>query len=673
MNRILHKIFLLFCCVLLLTLLPCIAPAGTENEKTAPERDLTELPLEELMEIEVATVYTASKFEQKVTEAPSSVSIITSDEIKMYGYRTLADILRSVRGFFITSDRNYAYSGVRGFGRQGDYNSRVLLLVDGHRINDNLYDSAPIGTEFVVDVDMIDRVEVVRGPGSSLYGGNAFFAVVNVITKRSEDIGGMEVSGEAGSFDSYKGRLTYGNSFKNGLQALVSGTVYDSRGQRLFFPEFANPAHNNGVTGHTDYDRFHDVLAKFSYGGFVLEGAYSSRTKGIPTASFDTDFNDSRNSTVDEGWFADLKYERSLDSGVDLMGRLFYDSCEFDGSYVYGGVVQKDLGHGRWWGGETQVSTTLFDRNKITAGLEYRDNYRQDQVIFNENPFEPIASNRRNSRVWAFYLQDEFSILKNLVLNAGIRYDNYSNFGSTVNPRLALIYTPLEGTVFKILYGTAFRPPNVFEQYYQDTISQTSNPALRPEKIQTYELVYEQYFGKKYRGTASGFYYTIDDLIVSTTDATTSLEIYRNLNRAEAVGGEVELEGKWDNGLTGRVSYSYQDAWDGSTGQPLVNSPHNLAKINLTIPLIKDKVFVGFEEQFTDRRKTRDGNHTKAYFVTNFTLYSRNLLKKLELSASIYNLFDYRYGDPGGAIREHVQDVIQQDGRTFRVKLTYRF
>jgi outer membrane receptor for ferrienterochelin and colicins len=673
MNRILHKIFLQFCCVLMLTLLPHIAPAGAEYEKAAPDRDLTELPLEELMEIEVATVYSASKFEQKLTEAPSSVSIITSDEIKMYGHRTLADILRSVRGFFITYDRNYAYLGVRGFGRQGDYNSRILLLVDGHRTNDNLYDSALIGTESIVDVDMIDRVEVVRGPGSSLYGGNAFFAVINVITKRGEDIGGTELSGEAGSFDSYKGRFTYGNSSKNGLQALVSGSIYDSRGQRLFFPEFADQAHNNGVTDHTDFDRFHNVLAKFSYGGFVLEGAYSSRTKGIPTASYDTDFNDSRNSTVDEGWFIDLKYERNLDIGVDLMGRLFYDSCEFEGNYVYGGMVQKDLGHGRWWGGETQVSTTLLDRNKIIAGLEYRDNYRQDQFSFNVTPYEPIVNDRRSSRVWAVYLQDEFSILKNLVLNAGMRYDNYSNFGSTINPRLALIYTPLEGTVFKILYGTAFRPPNVFEQYYQDSTTQLANPALSPEKIRTYELIYEQYFGKKYRGTASGFYYTIDDLIVSTTDPATSMDTYRNLNRAEAIGGEVELEGKWDNGLTGRVSYSYQDTWDSSTGQPLVNSPHNLAKINLTIPLIKDKVFVGLEEQFTGRRKTRDGNHAKAFFVTNLTLFSQNLLEKLELSASIYNLFDYRYGDPGGSIREHVQDMIQQDGRTFRVKLTYRF
>ncbi len=663
----------MICCGLLSALLarPVLAESG--DDATAPAKDLTSLPLEELMKIEVATVYTASKFEQKVTEAPSSVSIVTSDEIKKYGHRTLADILRSVRSFFITYDRNYSYSGVRGFGREGDYNSRILLLVDGHRINDNIYDSAPLGTEFVVDVDMIDRVEVIRGPGSSLYGSNAFFAVVNVITKQGKAVGGVEVSGEAGSFDSYKGRLTYGNSFKNGLEALVSGSIYDSNGDRFFFPEFNDPATNNGVTDRTDYDRFHDALAKFSYGGFVLEGLYSSRTKGIPTASFGTDFNDRRNKTVDEWWFADLKYERSLGREVDVMGRLFYDAYEFNGDYVYGGVVQRNLAHGRWWGGEAQVAARLLDRNRIMAGIEYRDNIRQDQVTFNVDPFEPIVNDRRRSRIWALFLQDEFTIFRNLVLNAGGRLDHYSTFGTTANPRLALIYTPLEGTVFKVLYGTAFRSPNVNELFFADNTAQEANPSLKPEKIQTYEVIYEQYFGGKYRGSINGFYYTIDNLIVSATDPVNNLEQFKNLNRAEAAGGEVELEGKWDNGVTGRVSYSYQDAWDSDTGEQLVNSPRNLAKINLILPLMKDGVFAGIEEQFTDRRKTRDGNYTKAFFVTNLTLLSRNLVKNLELSASLYNLFDYRYGDPGGTIREHLQNVIQQDGRTFRVKLTYRF
>src|SRR5438445_3702943 len=197
--------------------------------------------------MEIPTVEAASKYKQKITEAPASVTIIGADEVKKYGYRTLADILRSAPGLYVTYDRNYSFLGVRGFNL-GDSNDRVLLLVDGHRINNSLSDSAFIGTEFILDADLIDRVEVIRGPGSSLYGNNAFLGVINVITRKGRDMtgNGAEVSGEAASFDTYKGRVTYGNKFKKGLQLLLSGSIYDSAGQgRLFYKEFVKP----GVPG----------------------------------------------------------------------------------------------------------------------------------------------------------------------------------------------------------------------------------------------------------------------------------------------------------------------------------------------------------------------------------------------------------------------------------------
>ena len=672
MKQLLHGMFVAVYFGVLLALLPDAALAGTGDETADPATDLTTLSPEELMKVEVATVYSASKFEQKVTEAPASVSIVTADEIRKYGYRTLSDILRSLRSFNITYDRNYTFVGVRGFGRAGDYNSRILLQVDGHRLNDNVYSLALIGTEFPVDVDLIDRVEVVRGPGSSLYGNDAFFAVVNVITRRGGDLRGAELSGEAGSFDTYKARATYGNLFKNGMEALLSGSYYDSTGDRLFFKEFDAPATNNGITDHTDYDSFYNTLAKFSHAGFTLEGVYSSRTKGIPTASYGTDFNEPRNKTVDDWWFADLKYERSLGSRLAVTGRLFYDIYDYRGDYIYSGVVNKDLGYGSWWGGEAKVAATLLDRHKLVVGAEYQDNLHQDQKNYNLDPYELFVDDRRNSYLVAGYIQDEITIFRNLLLNAGVRYDYYSTFGSTVNPRLALIYTPIDGSVIKLLYGSAFRAPNVYELYLQSaSTGMKGNPDLKPEKIKTYELIYEQYIGNSIRGTVTGFYYDINDLIVQVTDPADSLLVFRNLNEVKAEGAEAELEEKWDNGLTGKVSYSFVHAENSATGQTLVNSPQHLVKLNVTVPLIRDKVFLGIQELFTSRRKTLAGNFAKSYYITNLTLFSQNLLKNLELSASLYNLFDYKYGDPGG--NEHVEDVIPQDGRVFRVKLTYRF
>jgi iron complex outermembrane receptor protein len=212
---------------------------------------------EEALFQDIPSVYSASKYEQKITKAPSSISIVTAEEIKQYGYRTLADILMSLRGFFATNDRNYSYLGTRGFARPADYNTRVLLLVDGHRINEAVYDSATIGNDFVVDVDNIERVEVIRGPSSSLYGNNAFFGVINVWTKRGRDYQGVEVSGEYRTYDTYKTRLNYGNRFDNGIEMLLSGSYLDSQGKDdIFFKEFNDPSTNNGVAVKNDGNRF---------------------------------------------------------------------------------------------------------------------------------------------------------------------------------------------------------------------------------------------------------------------------------------------------------------------------------------------------------------------------------------------------------------------------------
>ena len=187
-------------------------------------------------------VYGASKYEQKLSEAPSSVTIVDADEIKKYGHRNLAEVLRSVRGLYVSYDRNYSYLGVRGFNRPGDYTSRVLVLVDGHRINDNVLDSVLVGNEFPLDVDIIDRVEVIRGPSSSIYGNNAFFGVINVITKRGKDLNGVEVSGSYGTFDSYTARLSYGKMFTNGVELFLSGSFFDSAGaDQLYYPEYNTP------------------------------------------------------------------------------------------------------------------------------------------------------------------------------------------------------------------------------------------------------------------------------------------------------------------------------------------------------------------------------------------------------------------------------------------------
>jgi outer membrane receptor for ferrienterochelin and colicins len=152
---------------------------GRASEQPA----VADLSLEDLLKLKVETVFGASRVVQEITHAPASVSVITREEIRTHGYRTLADVLRNVRGFYVTNDRNYSYVGVRGFARPGDYNCRVLVLVNGHRLNDTIFEGALLGTESPLDVALFERVEVIRGPSSSVYGTSAFFGVVNLVTR----------------------------------------------------------------------------------------------------------------------------------------------------------------------------------------------------------------------------------------------------------------------------------------------------------------------------------------------------------------------------------------------------------------------------------------------------------------------------------------------------------
>jgi iron complex outermembrane receptor protein len=134
---------------------------------------------------------------------------------------------------------------------------------------------------------------------------------------------------------------------------------------------------------------------------------------------------------------------------------------------------------------------------------------------------------------------------------------------------------------------------------------------------------------------------------------------------------ELELEGRWQSGVRGRLSYALQQTKDLDTHKILLNSPTHLVKINGVAPLWRDKLYVGLEEQFTSLRKTILGNPARPYFITNVTLFSEKIINGLEASASVYNLFNKKYSDPAGP--EHIQDKLQQDGRGFRFKLTYRF
>ena len=631
--------------------------------------DLTGMGLEELMQI---PVFGASKFEQKTSNAPSDITIVTADEIQKYGYRTMADLLRSVRGFYVTYDRNYAYTGVRGFGIPGDYNSRMLIQIDGHRINDNIYDQGAIGSDFILDMDLIDKVEIIRGPGSSLYGSNAFLGVINIITRKSTELGRPEIAMSYGSYDTTKGRLSYGKHFENGVKLALSGSSLYSGGQDLYFTEFDSPANHQGIAQNCDSDQSGNLFGRLEYGHLSLETAWVSRDKTIPTASFGTDFTNPNTHTIDERWYIDANYHHTLFQDTDITARLYFDEYRFKGQYIYDGLANLDNVLGQSWGTEFMVSRPFLDKtHRLTAGGEFISNMTLQQRNEDTDPYRMYLDSDESNQKWALYVQDEYRVTSWFLINAGLRQDHYASFGDSLNPRLAFIFQPQNSSTLKLIYGTAFRAPNAYELYYQDGFSTKKPQHLDPEKIATYQAVLEQRLFSNYRMTAGGFSYRIDDLIRQQTDAATGMSVFENLNKVTANGFEIELEGAWDSGLRSNLSYTYQNVIDDLTDETLANSPQHIGKLNLTVPVFAKNWFVSSGIQYLSSRKTVLDSETDAVWLANMTILARKIYSGLDMSLSGFNLFNQKYKDPVGL--EFRQNGIEQDGSGFLLKLVYSF
>jgi iron complex outermembrane receptor protein len=645
---------------------------GQDAKTQSGSRNLGDLSLEELGNVQI---YSASRHMQSEGEAPSSVTVITRDEIQKYGYRTLADILRSVRGLDITYDRSYTYAGVRGINLPDVYNSRILLLIDGHRINNNIYEQAMLGTEFPMDLDLIERVEIVRGPSSSLYGASAFFAVINVITRLPDDLNGTELSFVPASFGTYNGRASYGRQFK-GIGVMLSGDFLNSQGQTLFYPEFNSPTTNNGIVYNADYDRYQHFLAKIIWRGFNLEGVYGGRIKGIPTASYGTVFGDPRSSTFDSQRHLDLGYQRTLGKGWDLAVRTSVARDLYDGFYVYAppdpgnpDIVNYDFTRGTWWSGDVKLQRG-WERNNLTFGTEFQENLQQDQGNYDILPrVSYVASQPPRSSIWALYGQDELTLTAKLSISAGLRFDHYTTFGGTANPRLGLIYHPFSRTAIKFLYGSAFRAPSAYELYYYAP-GYTPSLDLKPETIKTYELAVEHALGSRFHVTGNLFRNQIDDLITEVTDSR-GLLTFQNTSSARVSGVAAELDGRLADGLQGRASYSYSTSAGPIAGPKITYSPQQLAKLNVTVPIVRQKLFGSLEGQYNGPRPTLTESVASSYQVFNATLLAHLMNQHLDLAFSAYNLLDKKYYDPAPV--GFPQNQIQQDGRSFRAKITVRF
>lgn len=623
------------------------------------------MSLEDLLAVEVST---ASKFPQVAREAPASITVITAEEMRRFGYRTLADALRGVRGFYSTYDRNYAYLGMRGFARPGDYNTRVLLLIDGHRVNDGVYDMAAMGTDFLLDVSLIERIEVIRGPGSSLYGTNALFGVINVITNTGATRKGAHADLRGGSQRTLDAAGSYGRVFGDGRELLFAGSTYRSGGQQnIHYPEF-DETDPPAVAVGLDDDETSRVFGSFSAGRFSLRGGGVHRVKQVPTASFDTVFGDGREATTDDRVFVDGVYEGSLGLGWTATARLAYDYYGYQGAYplAEGDAVTlfTDQSRAHAVTGELTARRRFGRLHLFTAGAEVRRDLENRQTASDSTgQYLDVAVPVTKSGV---YIQDEIRPKPWLLLNAGLRLDRFSDFGARTTPRAGIVLLPRQRTAIKLLYGRAFRAPNPYERYYY-TSESGRGLELRPEQIQSSEVVWEESLTRHIRLTATAFSYDVEQIIEQ--QATDASDIYfENAGSTRGRGFEAEVESRFENGMMARASHTFARVHDRDGGQPVSNSPHNLTMVSFQAPV--SRLIVAVEGQYVGERLSLDGSTVGGSFAPNLTVTSASD-SPIGFGLSIGNVLNRTYADPGG--EEHRQASIQQNGRTVQLRVHVRF
>jgi len=633
--------------------------------------NLLSMDLNELVKVEIDTVYGVSKMKQRTVDAPANVTIISSKEIKRYNYRTITEALASQSGFYNTNDRNYNYVGVRGFSAPGDYSTKILFLIDGQRINDNLYSSPAVGPDFPLDMDMIHHIEVIRGPGSALYGTSALFAVINVIPKSSKEFKNGEVALTLGNYGTDKERVTFAHEFEDKSNLLLSATRYHSDGDdNLYYKEFDDPSTNNGYANNIDSDDAYKLYMKYNSGDFSLEGHYGKRDKDVPTAPWETVFNKAVGS-VDERGYLKAKYNTQLTEGLDMSTNVAYNHYDYTGKYLYedDGIVDSfDYNPSAWIDGNVDLVYHQNDQLTWLAGV-YGMYSIKEKIIYDYDGENYIDIDKPINN-YAFYLQSLYKPSEDLTLNLGLRYDYYESFGSHVSPRLSAVYALSDNSSLKLIYGQAFRAPNGYELYYDDGDYQKGNSELSEETISSYEVIWEHHFAKNHALTISGYYYQMDDLIRQIEDPLDDRLVYENLDEAESKGVEVEYRLGLGKGIQTAYNYTYQYATDAKSKEWLVNSPKHLANAKASFPFW-DTYRTSFSLQYVGEKQGSNGDKIDDYVIGNLSVQGNDIVEGLELSATIYNLFDTEYAHTAG--EEHAQSEIGQDGLSFRVKAVYKF
>jgi outer membrane receptor for ferrienterochelin and colicins len=654
----------------------------------------------------------ATRLETPVSKAPSIVTVITAEEIKNSGYRTFVEVLRTVPGFEIIKGGNVGTTlpNARGLHFAG----QIRLMLDGHLVN-NPFRGEAFANFDNFPVENIKRIEIIRGPGSAVYGENAFSAVINIVTFDAKDINGCKVSSGYGSFDTYEENVVFGESYgkvdisgmthyrqTTGFDGIVESdlqTITDESLAPLFPPASEAP----GLV--QDWEQEYDLNLKMVYKDFYVEGFYMNKNRG-PFIGIQSALNDE--SDVENNYvFVAAGYKKTLNEKFSLKPKVYYDQFDInllfealpegaaipnesgvlkphpDGFISNNGVIEKAVGT------EIPFDYEVFDGNVITMGLEYR--LINQTSVRNSSNFDPVTLDTLEGmqdfsdtypfikevtrRIESVYLQDTWDITNTINLTLGIRYDHYSDFGGALSPRAGLTWAFMKNASLKLLYGEAFRAPSFQEMYTTNQPAVQGNPDLDPETIRTYEAGLSYQFNEYVTSSINYFYNDVKDLIgLRVIDIERNTRRFENEKSAYVQGIEMETKVNImkDNYIFMNYTFQNPEDDDGNdlpfvaqhTGNFGVNV-HYWKYINTNL-----STFVSGRRSRdkTDERETRDD--LPAYALLNLSIIGKEFFKTMEVQGTVFNLLDKDYSDPGAV---SIPEDLPRPGRTFFVGLSYQF
>lgn len=563
-----------------------IAYAGEVTAQTTEEEELA------LAYGDNSTISIATGSKQTLRHAPAVATVITARDIEAMGATDLDQALESVPGLHVSkshvaSKPIYSFRGIHTF-----QNSQVLMLVNGIPIT-NVFQGDRSQIWGGMPLENVARVEVIRGPGSALYGADAFSGVINIITKTAADINGTEYGARIGSYNSRDAWLQHGGKL-GALDAAFYLGAGDSDGQKGFIQKDAISA-----SGPVNEERKSlDMRADLSYEAWRFRAAYQQRKLGAGAGiagALDPNARVSENRV-----YLDMSYEQAnWASDWDVSGVVgYYDVQQkqpdpgftlFPAGAISGfpnGMIGNPGHSERHIHASASAVYTGVDlhRIRIGTGLRQSDMYEFLETKNYDANFAPLSgltdatgnpalvAMLPHKRDLAYvFAQDEWNFTKDWTLTAGIRHDRYSDFGNTTNPRLALVWDASYNIVVKAMHGAAFRAPTFAEQYAINNPVQTGSPNIKPETITTDELAFSWQPVDKLKTSLNFFQYRMENTIqlVST----------KMQNAGNQTGRGIEWEATLDASsnlqLTG--NYSLQDSHDETTGKDAGMAPHRRA------------------------------------------------------------------------------------------------